>query len=703
MKAEHLPAIQESRTQLTTTGQAIPMSQFENGAPHSGLQLNDVLFILFRHKWKILLCSVLGLLSAAAVYFFSPPAYESKAKLIVRYVVDRSVVDNLDSGVKTPGSQNESLINSEVEILTSQDVALEAADAVGFERLGEGSDSKGTSALAARAILHALEVTALKGSNIISVSYKNNNPQLATEVLEKVVKSYFDKHLEVHRSVGAFDLVARQTEQLRTALTQTDEELKRLKAKAGISSLAEDTVALSTESTKTRQDLDTAETELAAQQARLREIQRLDFGADTKQSDTGGPRPSGAVVEEYRSLVSRVAQLRQTETELLSKYTPQNRFVKIKQGQIEELEKQRHDIEKKYPSILAAAPAAASAEGSRPDVVTEKARLVAIEAQVQSLRSRFDTLKGRASVLAELGPRVAQLERTREVQETNYKYLAASLEKSRIDETLDPSRIPNIGIVQKPSRAEKVTRDLKKFVIGLAGGGIAVGIAFAFLIELVLDRTVKRSHELETRLRIPLLLSIPNFAVSGHSGLRLLNTGHDSKRALLQEGQSSTDPLDETGELLRPFCEAIRDRLGLFFEINRMTHKPKLVAVTALSKKAGASTLAAGLAATLSETADGKVLLVDKPAEPKRFYDMLQQFKTSDVDYVVFDMPSLGDTSATLPLAGFMDKVLLVVEAEKSNRDAVKRAYVQLAAKTDVSVIFNKSRSYGPKWLEGEV
>jgi hypothetical protein len=44
-----------------------------------------------------------------------------------------------------------------------------------------------------------------------------------------------------------------------------------------------------------------------------------------------------------------------------------------------------------------------------------------------------------------------------------------------------------------------------------------------------------------------------------------------------------------------------------------------------------------------------------------------------------------------------------VVEAEKSNQDVVKRAYTQLAAKTDVSVIFNKIRSYGPKWLEGEL
>ena len=223
---------------------------------------------------------------------------------------------------------------------------------------------------------------------------------------------------------------------------------------------------------------------------------------------------------------------------------------------------------------------------------------------------------------------------------------------------------------------------------------MATGLALALLIDLVFDRTVKRPLDLETRLRIPLLLSIPNFVLE-RDRLRL----HDSEDNSNLAYAGDTD----AGELLRPFCEAIRDRLGLYFEVNRMTHKPKLVAVTGLSKNAGASTLAAGLAASLSDASEGKVLLVDKRVTPKRFYDMMTQFKASELDYVVFDMPSLGDTSSTLPMAGFMDKVLLVVEAEKSNKEAIKRAHAQLAAKADVSVIFNKSRSYGPKWLEGEI
>ncbi|MBV9105509.1 MAG: hypothetical protein JO313_05745 [Verrucomicrobia bacterium] len=710
MKPENLPAIQQSNHLAGMTVEAVPMSQLENDLPPSGLKVNDVLFILFRHKWKIWLCAALGILGATAVYFLVPPIYESKAKLIVRYVVDTSAVDTLDSAVKTPGSQNESLINSEVEILTSQDVAMQVADAIGVERFAKSSsNAKATTADAARAILHDLEVTALKGSNIISISYKNSDPQLATQVLEQLVKFYFDKHLEVHRSVGAFDLVSRQTEQLRAELNQTEQELKRLKTKAGITSLAEDTKALATEVTKTQQDLDVAEAEYAAQEARVREIEKWNSSADTKppqgdtkQSNNGARQPSSAVAEEYRSLLGRIAQMRLAESDLLSKYTSQNRIVKVKQAQIEDLTKQRRDIEKKYPGLLATvSTAAGSGEPARPDYLSEKSRLVAAQAQAQTLRSRLSSLQERAKLFSELVPQIGQLERSKEVQEANYKYLEASLQKARIDETLDPSRMPNIGVVQKPTTAEKTIRDVKKIVIGLAVGGLAVGISIALMIELVLDRTVKRSFELETRLRIPLLLSIPNFALRSQPRLRLHDAGQDKQRSFSEE--PDIDRSEETGALLRPFCDAIRDRLGLFFELNRMTHKPKLVAVTGLSKNAGASTLATGLAASLSETGEGKVLLVDKPVGPKRFYVMLQEFRESDFSYVVFDMPSLGNTSATLPLAGFMDKVLLVVEAERSNREAVKRAYSELAAKSDVSVIFNKSRSYGLKWLEGEI
>ena len=67
----------------------------------------------------------------------------------------------------------------------------------------------------------------------------------------------------------------------------------------------------------------------------------------------------------------------------------------------------------------------------------------------------------------------------------------------------------------------------------------------------------------------------------------------------------------DPSHVLRPFYETLRDRLITYFEAKNLTHKPKLVAVTACAEGSGVSTVAAGLAASLSETGEGNVLLVD--------------------------------------------------------------------------------------------
>src|SRR5271166_1563885 len=116
MKNENLPALTGRNGHLATTagGEGVSMPELEQEATQSGLNVHEILLMLFRHKWKILLCTAGGLLASAAVYFLLPPIYESQAKLFVRYVVDKSVVDGLESQIKTPNPQTDTVINSEV-------------------------------------------------------------------------------------------------------------------------------------------------------------------------------------------------------------------------------------------------------------------------------------------------------------------------------------------------------------------------------------------------------------------------------------------------------------------------------------------------------------------------------------------------------------------------------------------------------------
>ncbi len=455
-------------------------------------------------------------------------------------------------------------------------------------------------------------------------------------------------------------------------------------------------------------------------------------------------------VQQYQVVVNRLAELRKSELDLLAKFAPGSVMVQVTRSQISDLEDEKKGMEKKYPDLPSHSLATTSS-GLPGDPLTESARLAGTEARTEALRKRVQELHEQMKQLGELAPMIGDLERKKELEENNYKYFANTLEKARVDEALDPSKIPNISAVQRPSPPSAVTSKRNKIALACVPPEVwRLGIAFALLRELILNQTLKRPSELEAQLHTSLLLSIPDASSNGH--LALPPGGQsDSSTAIVPSGRGNLAPWD-AGHFIRVYCEAIRDRIGLYFDLHQLTHKPKLVGVTSFSQGAGTSTLAAGLAAALSETDEGKVLLVDvnlgpdhvhpffkgKPAYPlttalqpptpmdaasenlylatvgnsqtglaqlglKKFFDLMPNLKASDFDYIIFDMPPLASTSPTWGMAAFMDKLLLVVEADKNNRDLVKRGYAKLMAeRNNVSVVLNKTRSYIPKALDTE-
>jgi uncharacterized protein involved in exopolysaccharide biosynthesis len=573
------------------------------------MKLNDIFFILFRHKWKILFFVLLGVLASVGAYFFTPHLYESQTKLLVRYVVDRSVVDNIDPGSnkdsRDASSPSVAAINSEIQILTSEDLARTVVREVGAEKiLGGKAKPTGVSSieeLAVHSIFKNLVVKTITDSNILFIIYRNENPIVAHAVLEDLLKAYFDKHLEVHRSLGGAALISREAENLQKQLDLTSEKLKALKEKAGVTSLTEDTTALANEISRTQAELDEATGELAAQRARVGEMQKL--GVANESEDADAPKkvrslnpPSSEVLSKYKGLVISIEKMREDLTTITARYAPSNKIVKNRQSQIDAAVRTQVDLENRYPALLEVDVATPSSgphnNTQRLDPIAERARLVELETKVATLGPRLDGLRKKAAVLAELSPKISTLQQEFEVQQANYKYYGATLEKAKVDERLSPATFPNIGIVEAPSPSVLAKRDLVKIIPICAGGAIAIGLVWALLIELVFDRTIKRAGDVENSLRIPLLMSIPNFGGS----LRLKETN---------ENDEDGDPYGDSaeGSLLQPFCEAIRDQLGLFFEMNAMAPL-KLIAVAGLGAKG--PRLAAGLATALSEVSGPK-------------------------------------------------------------------------------------------------
>jgi len=686
----------------------------------AGMTADDIYYVIFRHKWRILICTAAGLLAAAGFYLFDPPQYQSEALLFIRYVMENSApgLPGDDAKAISPDQRGETIIATEAEILGSLDIAYQVADVVGPDKILAKMKTPKDRDHAAAFIHKNLIVQPLPKSSVIRLVFQSPDPAVDQPVLAAVVEAYLKKHVEVHRGIEvAGDFLSQETDQLRARLSETEDQLRKARDKAGIMSLDDAKKAYTEQVERIRQDIFSAEAELADRSATVQAVAKLTPSALRAEAAAAAPDSDipDAQLAEYGNVRARLDWLEKTESQLLSQFTDENQRVKDVRAQIADLEKHRQSLEDKYPGLArVGAPLAspgAAANGTY-DLATQSALLVGLQSRIKVLNSELDQIRGEEKAVDQMDETITDLQRQKDLEEANYRYYSEHLEAARIDDALGAGRAYNIAQIQAPTPPSIDWGKTIEVLAGIAAAGFVLGAGWAALIEFYLDRSIRRPVDIERDLRIPLFLSVPDFGRNGHNR--------------------------------HIFHETLRDRLIGYFESKNLTHKPKLVAVTGIGRKAGVTTTAAGLAQSLSETGDGNVLLVDMTlgqgsaqqfykgticgldeildtretakiqdnfyvvgeepnsdklsrALPNRFNRLVPKLKASDFDYIIFDMPPINQISITPRLAGFMDMVLLVVESEHTDRELVRQAVALLAeSRAHVGAVLNKTRNYLP-------
>lgn len=741
------------------------MNSGRNTEPHPpGLSLVDIYFVVFRQKWLILACTILGIAVATGYYFKRQPMYQSSAKLMIKYITETRPVNPADNGspVTSTTDPNASMMNSELQILTSFDIYQEVATNVGPEKvLGKGA-SAGDVVTAASVISQGVKVEPSRDSAVILITYSHPDPAVVRPVLGAIIDAYHEKHTQVHKAIGISDeYLMEKTSDLQQQIAQIDEELRVAKTNAGIIDVDETQKAYSQEVSRIRGELFHAEADLAE----LRTGQPDTTNATPATvlnvtNDTPAPIVPADVLERYRAVCSRLAFLKKRESDYFGVgYTEDNKLVKENRVQLDEANKVKKTLEDQTPGL--AARVAASGPVTDPstgaEVPNTAAKATALKNRILTLQAQLAQVQAEAVKMGDAETKISELMRKKKSKESLFENFRTGLEHRQIEEALTPGQLfANIPKIEDPT---PVSRDFKKFYknIGtLVVGGFVIGLALAFLIEFYLDRSIKRPIEVQTKLKIPFFLSIPDLNQGGRKQLaaparKLLANGAAPASGAVAVKESQLEVMSwEVNRRFNSYYDALRDRLVVYFESINLTRKPKLVAVTSTHKGAGVSTIAAGLASSLSETGDGRVLLVDmnlengaaqqffggKPscklddalesetrdgalvsenlyvvsedtfsdklprALPKRFASLIPKLKASDYDYIIFDMPPVSPTSVTARLSGFMDTVMLVIESEKTDQQVVQQANALLAqSKANVTAVLNKTKTYIPARL----
>jgi Mrp family chromosome partitioning ATPase len=103
--------------------------------------------------------------------------------------------------------------------------------------------------------------------------------------------------------------------------------------------------------------------------------------------------------------------------------------------------------------------------------------------------------------------------------------------------------------------------------------------------------------------------------------------------------------------------------------------------------------------ATLNNGANDKLVKVLLT----RFNQLMPRLKASDYDYIIFDMPPVTRTSATTRLASYMDLALLVLESWTTNQhSAIRASELMRDARANVAAVLYKHCSHMPASLSQE-
>ena len=728
-----------------------------------GLSLVDIYFVLFRRKWLILFCTLLGLGAAAYYYYTRQPQFQSSAKLMIRYVTDSRPMNPADNGAQvTTSDLNTTLMNAELEILNSFDLYEQVSTNVGPEKvlaqLGGGTEM----IRAAGVVSSGVKVVPSRDSTVIQIIFNHPDHAIVQPVLWAIIEAYREKHAKVHKAAAITDdFLMERTADLRTQISQIDEELRQVKTNAGIIDIDASEKAYSEEITAVRRDLFKAEADLAEYQNSTMDSNGVSRLFSTNVTAADQKIPDDLLVR-YKAACTRIDSIQKRLTEYAYQgFTESNKLVIEGREQMVVAVALKNSLEQQCPAlgILDFSAVAAGTAAPAASAAGSSAQVNYLPMRIKTLRAQLAQIRAEAEKMSDAETKINDLLRRKKIKESYIENFNHQLEVKQIDEVLGPGQLnQNISVIQDPTPP---FRDFKKFYknIGtLILGGFLLGLILAFLIEFYFDRTIKRPIEVQTKLKIPFFLSIPDLNQGNRKALgapvrKQLGYANGAAPAggAVAVKESPLEVMSwEVNRRFDSYYDALRDRLVVYFESINLTRKPKLVAVTSTHKGAGVSTIAAGLASSLSETGDGRVLLVDmnmengaaqqffqgKPscklddalesetrdgalvsenlyvvtedtfteklprALPKRFASLIPKLKASDYDYIIFDMPPVSPTSVTARLSGFMDTVMLVIESEKTDQQVVQQANALLAqSKANVTAVLNKTKTYIPARL----
>ena len=417
------------------------------GLPYPLGSARDILTAFFRQKYVILGVFILIFSGAAWWIYTTDTFYLAHGSVILK--PGREHIVRPEVGTTQMSAFNETVVKSEISIVTSQDLAKRAVAAIGVHNIypeywsSPPENPERAIGVAASMLVTKLTAEQVDTSNVIKISFLHKNPAMAATVVNSLIEFLKEKHLQIFSDPKA-SFLTKQLQEYQKQLEYSEKKLQEFKQKHNLTSpLVEEQTRLLDQRAHLDDNYKSIKNQL---QGLAGKIASLD-----SQMKTILENIPVSTVEEGGDLEKAKADLfalKREEQKLLTKYTETSFPVLNLRKEIDLVEEFILGQQKNERANTIASGKKAMYNMLEKDRLGAVSEVTRLEASASVIALQIKDLNNKIERLDTLNKELIVLERQRAADEQNYQLYLHKVEEAKVSEEMDRLKMSNISIIQ---------------------------------------------------------------------------------------------------------------------------------------------------------------------------------------------------------------------------------------------------------------
>jgi len=675
LPAPNLPAVPEAYRISYLTPEPDP--------PESGVPLSQYLWLLRRHRWKILAFVFASLVATLVVSSRLTPIYASTATVDI----DRRMPTGIIGQDAAPSAlaDADQFLATQVKLIQSDSVLRPVAQRFRLLEAKGAEAARSAAEEEAPVTLSRLKVTRPPLTYLLLISYRSPDPRLAADVANAIAQSYLEHtyNIRYRSSASLSAFMEKQLEELKAkmerssaALLQFERELNVINPEEKTSILSARLLQLNTEFTNAQADR--VRKEVAHQSVKSGSLEAAQVSSQG---------------ESLRKMAERVDEAQARFAEVRGQYGPNHPEHRKAAAQLAEaqalLQRARQNIAQRV-------------EIEFREAVNREAML---KKAVNETKAEFDRLNARSF-------EYQALKREAEADKKLYEELVRKIKEAGINAGFQNSAIRIADSARPPLKPVYPDLKLNLLLALLLSSLLAVSVA---ILSDVLDNTVRDPEQVARTLKTEVIGNLP-MVKPWRGRLPAVSFSGNGRGELVLASETSDRTVSSYDEAIRTLRNSIL--------LADFDHRLRSVLITSAAPGEGKSTVAAHLAVSHAQQSHATLLIdadLRRPSMHKRFQvpcvlglssvlvaetpwrdalvklEMLPELDilpagppsrraadligkglaalleqaTQQYDLVVLDAPPLLGFAEPLQMATAVDGVIVVTRAGQTNRKAV--------------------------------